>query len=93
MNDLPRMRFPPGPSARRDSPYFDAWLTAVESRQGAGALGWEIICPICKNHGSRLDVIVPPVTAESATYCTHANRVNGWIPSAPCSPIQAYPAQ
>ncbi|HEV8675082.1 MAG TPA: cellulase family glycosylhydrolase [Methylomirabilota bacterium] len=72
---------------------FESWLNAVESSQGAGALGWEIMCPICQNHATRLDVIFPPVTKESGTYCTHANRVNGWIPSAPCSPTQLYPAQ
>jgi mannan endo-1,4-beta-mannosidase len=72
---------------------FERWLNAVESGRGAGALGWQIICPVCKNQSSQLDVIFPPVTAESGTYCMHANRVNGWIPSAPCSATQPYPGE
>jgi hypothetical protein len=73
-------------SSRSDrAAQFDGWLNAVATdetfnppgKQGDGALVWQIMCPLCKNHATRLEVIFPPVSNESAIVCKHAKVAKG----------------
>jgi hypothetical protein len=67
-------------------PVFDSWLSTFEAEQGAGALVWQLICPVCVNHGG-LDTVYPPATPVSDRFKAAAQLANAAGSGGPAPPF------